>query len=310
MITKIIEELADNSIPLSNPLLKLKIVAKRIKNERLYTIVSKELEGYDPHDDLPDYRLASATSLATIHQGWNTFENEPIPYTIFEEKLRKLFTGFPLTEGIEALENIAKEDGNDTLAKLFGADFASYITSQARKMVSDLVFSNIRITAHKSQVLGILGRIRNKFLDLVLALESEFPNIDNMIKEPLTEDNEITIKTTQYMAQINITASGDGNIINTGSGNDFNITLNVNKNDIESFKESLRKIDVQEEEIDEISAIVQQEEYNVKEQKFGERTQNWIRKMIGKVLDGSWKIAIGTAGGVLAKIISSYYGIN
>lgn len=111
------------------------------------------------------------------------------------------------------------------------------------------------------------------------------------------------------MAQINITNSGDGNVINTGSGNEINVSFTVNKNDLKSLQESFRKIDVEENDIEEISEILKQEGYNKEENKFGVKTQGWIQKMIGKALDGTWKIGIGTAAGILAKLLSSYFGI-
>lgn len=310
MISKIINELADKKVPLSEPLLKLKIVAKRTKNENLFNVVSKELEGYNPEDTLPEYRMATANSFATIQQGWNMYYHQPIPFTLFNDKLKEIFTKFPISYGIEAMENIVSNCENDTIAKVFGADFAAFINSQARKAGLDATFGDIEITTHTSQVIGILGKIRNKFLDLALAIESDFPEIDKMLNEPLEENNEIKTKTNQYMAQINITNSGDGNVINTGSGNEINVSLNVNKNDINSLKESLRKIDVAENDINEISEIIQKETYNVKENKLGQQAQGWIQKMVGKALDGTWKIGIGTAAGVLAKLIASYYGIG
>lgn len=309
MISEIINELSDKKVPLSEPLLRLKIVAKRIKSDELFRIVSKEIEGYDGNDDLPEYRMVPASSFASIQDGWNVHYNQPMPFTVFNDKLRIMFTKFPVIQGIEFLEDIANSN-NDTLAKVFGADFSALVTSEVRKIGWTVSFGDIRVTTHKSEIIGVLGKIRSKFLDLVLELESNFPEIDNQIMKPLENENEIKNKTTQFMAQINITNSGDGNVINTGSGNEMNISLNINKNDIESLKNSLRKIEVNEEDISEISEIIQQEEYNKEYNKFGTKVQGWMQKMLGKALDGSWKIGIGAAGGLLAKIISSYYGIG
>lgn len=309
MIAEIINELSDRKIPLSEPLLKLKIVAKRIKSDDLFRIVSKEIEGYNGDEDLPDYRMAPANSFASIHDGWNVHYNQPIPFTVFDEKLQEMFTKFPVTRGIEYLEDIATGD-KDTLGKFFGADFAALVTSEVKKKGWNVSFGDIRVTTHKTEIVGILGKIRSKFLDLVLELESNFPEIDDKITKPLEDDNEIKQKTTQVMAQINITTNGDGNVINTGSGNEMNISLDIKKNDLESLMHALQKVEVADSDISEITEIVQQESYNKEEKKFGPKVQGWIQKMIGKALDGSWKVGIGTAGGILAKLISSYYGIG
>ena len=309
MIAEIINELSDKKVPLSEPLLKLKIVAKRIKSDELFKIVSKEIEGYDVDDNLPDYRMAPANSFASIKDGWDIHYNQPIPFTIFDEKLQEMFTKFPINRGIEYLEDIVNGD-KDTLGKFFGADFSATVTSEVNKKGWNVSFSDIRVTIHKTEIVGIVGKIRSKFLDLVLELESNFPEIDEKIQKPLEEDNEIKQKATQFMAQINITNTGDGNVINTGSGNEMNISLNIKKNDLESLMKTLQKVEVAESDISEITEIVQNEDYNKEDKKFGPKVQGWIQKMMGKALDGSWKIGIGTAGGLLAKIISSYYGIG
>jgi len=309
MIAEIINELSDKKVPLSEPLLKLKIVAKRIKSDELFRIVSKEIEGYDGDEDLPDYRMAPANSFASIQDGWNIHYNQHIPFTVFDEKLQEMFTKFPVTRGIEYLEDIVI-GSNDTLGKFFGADFAALVTSEVNKKGWNVSFGDIRVTTHKTEIVGILGKIRSKFLDLVLELESNFPEIDDEIKKPLEKDNEIKQKATQIMAQINITNTGDGNIINTGSGNEMNISLDIKKNDIEHLMRVLQKAEVAESDISEITEIVQNEDYNKDDKKFGPKVQGWIQKMMGKALDGSWKIGIGMAGGLLAKIISSYYGIG
>jgi len=220
-----------------------------------------------------------------------------------------MFTKFPVTRGIEYLEDIVI-GSNDTLGKFFGADFAALVTSEVNKKGWNVSFGDIRVTTHKTEIVGILGKIRSKFLDLVLELESNFPEIDDEIKKPLEKDNEIKQKATQIMAQINITNTGDGNIINTGSGNEMNISLDIKKNDIEHLMRVLQKAEVAESDISEITEIVQNEDYNKDDKKFGPKVQGWIQKMMGKALDGSWKIGIGMAGGLLAKIISSYYGIG
>ncbi len=310
MISKIIAELADKNQPLSIPLLKLKVVAKRIKNDSLYDIVSKELEGYPQGSDIPEYRMAPASSYASIQQNWNIHYNQPLPLTIFEESIRNMLTKFPVTQGIEALENIAKGDKNGTIIKEFGADFSTYLTSKANKKGADFIFGDVRMSTSVIQIVDIISKIRNKFLDLVLSIESDFPKIDDIINEPLNDDNEIKTKTNQYMAQINITNSGDGNVINTGNASEINASLTVNKNDLKSLQESLRRIEVDEEDIKEISKIVKNENYNHKEYKLGNKSQSWIKKMVGKALDGTWKIGVATSAGILAKLISSYYGIG
>jgi hypothetical protein len=48
--------------------------------------------------------------------------------------------------------------------------------------------------------------------------------------------------------------------------------------------------------------------FQAKKNKFGQEVNNWIKKMLGKAVDGSWNIPVGTAGLLLTNAIASYYG--
>jgi hypothetical protein len=43
---------------------------------------------------------------------------------------------------------------------------------------------------------------------------------------------------------------------------------------------------------------------------FGPKVSGWIGKMMAKAADGSWGIATGAAGSLLAKALEKYYGLS
>jgi len=307
MISKIIDDLSNSDISLIAPLLKIKVLAKRIKNEPLFKLVSNEIEGYQPDDDIPKYRLPTAIAYATIQQNGNTFTDNPIPFTIFEIKLRELLTTFPILLGVESIENLIKDKNDGVLEKPFGADFAGFLSTKARDVGQSLFFSEVRITCHISQIVGIISTLRSKFLDLMLAIETDYPEIDGMINKPMKEDNEISRTISHHMANINIT--GDGNVINTGLNSTINVKTKINKNDLVAFQEALRKLNISEDDIQEISGIVQNEAKKIKDNVLDIKSQSWINKMISKAKDGSWEIALNTVAGTLTSIISKFYGL-
>ncbi len=57
-----------------------------------------------------------------------------------------------------------------------------------------------------------------------------------------------------------------------------------------------------------LEKIIEEESAIEEKDKFGPKVKNWIYRMIGKAVDGSWQIAVGTAGGVLAEILNHFYG--
>jgi hypothetical protein len=42
---------------------------------------------------------------------------------------------------------------------------------------------------------------------------------------------------------------------------------------------------------------------------FGPNVAAWMGKMVGKAVEGSWKIATSAAGSVLGKALARYYGM-
>lgn len=224
MIKKIIEELSDNNQSLVNPLLKTKVLASRLGNEILLSWVNNELNGYNDIDDkeVPSYRIAKANSLCNIHQGYHIEYNTPIPITLLPHELRKMFSGFPLLEAVHTLESYQRNQKSDTLVKPFPVDFWAYITSEVRKNGTNFNITNISITTHISSITQALAEIRTKFLDLMLALEHEFPDLTNIAEESQVQKEQISKQITYIMKQINIKNSGDGSTINTGNSNQIN----------------------------------------------------------------------------------------
>ncbi len=69
------------------------------------------------------------------------------------------------------------------------------------------------------------------------------------------------------------------------------------------------KVNVAKSDIEELKTILSTDEPDYKSKKFGNKTINWIQKMIGKALDGTWQVGIETAGGILAQLLLAYYGM-
>jgi len=110
------------------------------------------------------------------------------------------------------------------------------------------------------------------------------------------------------MSQTVINTSGDGNIINTGNNNTITANITVKKGDKNALERHLAANNIEDSDIQELTSIIDRDNTAIKEQKFGETVNSWIKKMLGKAVDGSWKISLGVAGKLLTDAITSYYG--
>lgn len=310
MIDKIIEELSDNNKSIINPLLKAKIIGKRVDNQILVNWVDKELNGYNVHEDLPEYRIVSAISRCTIQQGYNYEDNTPVPISfIHNETLRSIFTDFHLIQSVGTLESLEKDPTGDRLGKPFPVDFSAFITKEMRKSGANFLIQNIEIFTHKSSITQTLNGIRNKFLDIMLELEKELNGID-LAKLKVEEKEEISKQITIIMKQYNIKNSGDGSAINLGENSQLNVANGEN-----ITQQNLQK--EEEVKIQELIELIKQfhSEVNFEEKTDSEielkRIENQLikenpnKKIIKSSLENIKEFIIGVGSNVLASPIAN-----
>lgn len=308
IIEQIIEELSDSKKSLTNPLLKTKILATRIGNKELMDWSNKELSGYKDKE-LPSYRYGKSTLTCTMQQGFYTQNNVPLPLMVFPKDFVKEMFRYRFDDSVLALESHERENKNGMIYKEFGPDMCAYLTKLAMKAGQNFSISNLRVIVHIGQINQTLAEIRAKLLDFMLQIEKELPDLDDLIKNKLTVKQNVNEKVEKIYNQTIIKTIGYGNTISAGDFNTINSTIIINQGNIDEFKEELRKYNVSEEDVTEIAEIIQNEKPEVASGKFGTKTNNWIKKMISKTLDGTWQIATGTAGGLLVELIKNYYGM-
>lgn len=102
---------------------------------------------------------------------------------------------------------------------------------------------------------------------------------------------------------------GHGTVLNSGNNANIHVAVNVSKGNLDSLKHELSKHGIEEEDIQELSEILQTEAPNTVNNTLGEKSNNWILKIAGKGLSGAGKIATGISSNILATLIRQYYGI-
>lgn len=308
IIEQIIDELSDSGKSLTNPLLKTKVLATRIGNEELMKWTNDELSGYKT-EELPSYRLAKSNITCTLQQGYDTYQNVPLPLMVFEKEFRDNLQQFRLTDSILTLENQERENKNGMIYKDFGPDMCAYLTKMAIDAGQQFAIATMRIIVHVSQITQTLAEVRAKLLGFMLQLEKEVPNLDDLIKNKLIVKENVNEKVEQIYHQTIINTSGFGNTITAGEKNTVTSSINISQGNINELKRELEKHNLPNENVEEIIGLVQTEEPNMEKKRFGEKVNEWIQKMVSKTLDGTWQIGTGAAGGLLVELIKKYYGL-
>lgn len=183
MYNDILSGLTTTSYPLEDILLKLKVLAFKLKSKELENIVNAELNGYE--DNVPSYRIYEGglvgtienrvcrrpnVNLATLHLKKHGLEN--LCQCVFAEKISTLIE-------YSQLEDIHKP----IPPELYG------ILSEP---LNGYLVTNAYVPINNAVIKGILSSIRTKLLDLILAMENELnaDEMENLFNNPTKEQQE------------------------------------------------------------------------------------------------------------------------
>lgn len=90
-----------------------------------------------------------------------------------------------------------------------------------------------------------------------------------------------------------------------------NIIMNINNqhNNVEELKQVLRENQVEESDIQGLLLAIKKDKSCIERKELGENIRKWQKNMLGKAVDGSWKIGVTVAAGLITKVLSNYLGL-
>lgn len=307
-IKELLLDLTDPSKSLSGPLLKTKILVRKLGNEKINSWLEAELRGYNSKNDLlPDYRRCRGVLKATYVtgtrlSGFSQVNNQPLNIPSDNVDFIREILSMDQTDGITTLEAFVKDGVKGTVAKQLDGDICNWLSSIHRR-AGDPTFSVIsaQVVASVSVVQVALDHVRNNLLDFIMELDNEYGEIGI---DELARDQNPKIESMARKTIIN--QYGDGAIANSGDNATINSTVVVTKGNRQELRDCLIDNGVSDTDIDELLTVIDVETVN--DGKFGNGVSNWIAKMVGKAASGGWEIGVGAAGNLLAQAILNYYG--
>ncbi len=309
LISDIINELIDPAKSLSGPFLKTKLFASKIKNQPLLTWVNLELNGYKDEQHIPSYRIYGSRLVGDFINGtglgyWKGRDMN-LPISGYDEQWQEIFSNFYFRQSIATLEKFLTDKNNSgQLEEPFPADIAEIISDRIRKNGNPyftLTKASKRISL--SVVSEMLSILRSRLLDFILKVDDEYGNVTDINK--LAKDKNISSQITTIMSQTIIHNEGDGNVVNTGNENITTIQFKINN--LKELENVLKENGVNADDVNALKKVIDVEKPEKDKSTFGPKVNSWIKKMLGKSLDGSWKVSIGVAAKLLADVIENYY---
>ena len=297
IINELINELADKSSHLTDVLIKTKILAFQLKNQKLITWLDNELNGYK-NEDLPEYRKLACQIIGTLSNGFHRVKNFPIPLFGIDDKLRDEMLKVNLTQSVSTLDDFVHSSKSRKMVMNIPPEMYSYLSEG---LDNGFVIEYARREIDKSQVLQVLTSVRTKLLDFLLMLNEELGEGNDIIS---LSKGELKEKVATIFSS---SVFGDNTTIIVGNNNTQTVT-NINQGNFEALKRLLKENGLSDGDIQELQQVINSDKPNINSKEFGPKVKDWISKMMQKAIDGSWKISLGAAGNILATGIKMYYG--
>lgn len=249
-IDKIIEDLVNPNIKLSDTLLKVQVLAFKIENLTLKEWAESEINGYVGKDK-PEYRRIPTATVGNLIQdvgfrGIWTRKNTSLPVEYLDKKIRDSLMSIKMDSSVAELEKMIESKGS------YQVNLPHAVCQEFSKIIEPWHVDSAWQRISLNSIEGILSTIKSTLLNFLLELNKEFGNNDNLsIMKKKKEVNEIFDKTIGSISgeHINITLgnntaqtinSGDNSTTNVAAGENINQQIEI-KNEVGDFLKILKE---------------------------------------------------------------------
>lgn len=296
IIKELIDELSQSKTPLTDILIRSKVLAHRLKNEKIKDWINDELNGYQS-EELPNYRILPCRVMGSVNNGIINRKNIPLPLYHLEKGIKDVLEKIHLYQSISTLEEISKNHDSEVISRVIPIELYNHISS----VFSDgFVVEYAQCEVSRIQIIQVLTSIRSKLLDFLM-------DIDDIVED---ENSINPTEIEQAKSMFNSAVFGDNATIIVGNHNQQKVTNHINKGNFNELEKILKDNGVADADIEELKTVIDTETPDDNAKTFGSKVNEWTKKMLGKAVDGTWKVGIAVAGKLIADALWAYYGVE
>lgn len=293
LVHQLQSEAIDDTASISSLLLKAKLVAAKLGLDDLSEWIEFELGGYPTRNHVPQYRRFHCKPEAfNPWAGWI-----PIDFGKTPKKLLYEFTTIYMQESISNVEKHSASSGKLEMRMDAGLTEMFYAGSDSHEKFKIAW----RFSPHSLN--GVLTTVRGRILTWVLDLEKQGvlgEGVNFSFKEK--EIAHMVFKNDFSNAVIN------NNGVLASSTGDVTQENKMNVESFDSLRDELKKIGVNDAEIDELHEAIESSEQPLTPVGFSQNISDWIGKISGKAMQGGLKLGGAVAIGVIVKLITNHLG--
>lgn len=282
---------SENSI--TTLLMQALVVARKLKIKEFENWIKSELDGYDLGSVIPEYRKNRCQiKMHHPYQGWQS-----IIYASREKE--EALSQVQVLQPISEIEQLRKYGPGEITMPLPSDLVMHFQESVGASFPVDRFVS-------KTSIDKMCEAVRKIVLEWALDLEER----GVLGNETTFTDEEKTIAAAS-MPQLHIAGNFYGILGNVNNSSiTQSIDASIEKNNLESLQDALKKMGVEDDDIESLTAAVKAEPTIESPKKFGEKVAEWIGIMTTKALSGAWKTATAAPAQVLAQAVCHYYGFS
>lgn len=300
LLDDIIELATNTGHSITVLLRKCVVLAHQIKNDRLKMWANKELSGYADEDELPNYRVVSATAIGHF-SGWGGSQATlPIPPAALEKNHQRFATQVHLAQAIATYEDLVKTataEGQITMnwPPNMVLYYQNRIPFTGQQMSLVVAYQEIP----KPTLVELLDTVRNRVLNVALEIQSELGERDEDLKHITPQSEE---KIERYVSQ----QIFNGNVyVSTGQSTMTVQEQHISAGNWEELQKVLCNSGISQSELESLSTAVSEDENQM-----GPTVKGWIEKTAPKVLSGGVKMATSVGQAILTEYLKHYFGLS
>ncbi len=249
MIKQLITDISFDNINLTQGLTRAKIIAHKIGDTNFQNWIKLENEGYPSGSNkLPSYRRLHCVVKVTLSDYFGRQNQVPVAFNDADPEMAEMMSTLEVIQSIASIEeNISMLPDTKGLV-----DFNPNQVALLSKWLAESLDGNQIIRAgrevKKIEFINIVQQTKQKLLDILLELHTQFPNLDNEFT--MTKENKDIVSNI-----ITNNIYGDNNPLNIAAGNNVDQSGNINNITAIDYSQ-LEKLGVDSADIVQLKEIV------------------------------------------------------
>lgn len=293
--------------PLGPILLKLRFLAARLGSDTLADWVKHEAEGYPADVELPDYRQFPVSYTGGFNGAFGRqIKNIAIPSLLIAQIAGEQWLTHKERQSISAIEDLIiasqKADKNPEI------NASNLVLLLSDNVFEDMACHSVHGVISRQAMVEMIATVRGRVMELTLEIEKKIPEAAGIVAgqaaQP-TEPEKAAVVTN--ITNQTIYGAVGANVANSGAAH---INIAVQQGDVGSLAKALQDGGIPSPDAEQFAKIIASEKPDDSDQPFGKAAKAWIGANIGKAINGTWKVGVAVATGLLTDAAKHYYGLK